>query len=69
MGKYTDDELKKLTEEAGYQYVGFHRKEKSQLYVGFICPKHEQKGVQFVLLESIKRKNRSLHTGGLKPVF
>ena len=56
MEKYTDDELKKLTEEAGYQYVGFHRQKNSQLYVDFICPKHEQKGIQSVLLESIKRK-------------
>ena len=26
------------------------------LYVGFICPKHEAKGVQFVLLERLKHK-------------
>lgn len=48
-----EDIYQEETEKAGYNYVGFH-KEKSFVYIGFICPKHEYKGTQSSIWNSIK---------------
>lgn len=48
-----EDIYQEATEKAGYKYVGFH-KEKSFVYIDFICPKHEYKGTQSSIWNHIK---------------
>lgn len=48
-----EDIYQEATEKAGYKYVGFH-KEKSFVYIDFICPKHEYKGMQSSIWNHIK---------------
>lgn len=55
--KYNDNTIRPIVEEAGYIYCGFERRKGSQIYVGFICPKHQHKGIQYTLLtQFIKKK-------------
>lgn len=42
--KYTEDMIKKITEDAGYIYVDFERRPSGMIYVGFVCKKHMSKG-------------------------
>lgn len=54
--KYTEDMIKKITEDAGYIYVDFERRPSGMIYVGFVCKKHMSKGTQYVLLNQLKNK-------------
>ena len=59
MNKIPESELKRITEEKGFEYVGVeylsnkHRKPSIQ----FMCPKHREKGVQSKLLANMKKSN------------
>lgn len=48
-----EDIYQEETEKAGYKYVGFH-KEKNFVYIDFVCPKHEYKGIQSSIWNHIK---------------
>lgn len=48
-----EDIYKDETEKHEYRYVGMH-KEKSFVYIDFICPKHEHKGVQSAAWHDIR---------------
>lgn len=54
--KYTEDEIMVITENAGYIYDNFYRDKSGQIHVGFICKKHQYKGVQYVLLNRLINK-------------
>lgn len=59
MNKIPENELKRITEEKGFEYIGVeymsnkHRKTS----IKFICPNHREKGVQFKLLADMKKSN------------
>lgn len=48
-----EDIYQEETQKVGYKYVGYH-KEKNFVYIDFICPIHEYKGVQSSIWNNIK---------------
>lgn len=48
-----EDIYQEETQKVGYKYVGYH-KEKNFVYIDFICPIHEDKGVQSSIWNHIK---------------
>lgn len=45
--KYTENDYINRCLELGMKYVGIHKEKKKGTMIEFICPKHENKGVQY----------------------
>ena len=61
--RLSDDEIIRVVEEKGFEYVGKHYERKSQssssrVQVHCICKKHRDKGVQIITFENLKKNKR-----------
>ena len=59
MNKISENELKRITEEKGFEYVGvcYTPEKYHKATIQFICPKHREKGVQYKLVSNMRKSS------------
>ena len=59
MNRVSEEELKRITEEKGFEYVGvnYTTGKTHNTNIVFICPKHREKGTQSKLLADMRKSN------------
>ena len=59
MNRVSEEELKRITEEKGFEYVGvnYTTGKTHNTNIAFICPKHREKGIQSKLLADMRKSN------------
>lgn len=59
MNRISEDKLRKITEEKGFEYVGVHytSDKPHNTNIMFVCPKHREKGVQYKLLANMRKSD------------